>query len=130
MTPIIANFPASPDKPLIVSSEEKDDALNRHLILALSHDAIFITDIRGRIQFWNNGAEQMFGYSARQARGRTCHALLQAEYPVDAVEIERQLTADGHWEGEVTYATRNGIRLVTSVDGNYSAAMVIARPEY
>lgn len=40
-------------------------------IAATSPAAIICTDANGTIQFWNGGAEAIFGYSAAEAEGRT-----------------------------------------------------------
>lgn len=39
-------------------------------VVAGSHDAIIVTDLRGRIQSWNSGAERMFGFREEEALGR------------------------------------------------------------
>jgi diguanylate cyclase (GGDEF)-like protein/PAS domain S-box-containing protein len=113
MTPVLADLPAFSYRPHASDNETADDSQNRTSILALSHDAIFVTGIDSTIQFWNSGAEKMFGYCAREAKGRKSHELLRAEYPLDLAEIEQQLLTAGHWEGEVSYAARNGTRLTT-----------------
>jgi rsbT co-antagonist protein RsbR len=88
----------------------KDPA--RHIsILNLSRDAIMITNLENEILFWNSGAEKMFGYAAEESLGRKSHELLSAEYPLALTEINDQLMATGHWEGEISYTTFNGVRL-------------------
>ncbi|MDB5761988.1 MAG: hypothetical protein JWQ21_983 [Herminiimonas sp.] len=88
----------------------KDPA--RHIsILNLSRDAIMITNLEHEILFWNSGAEKMFGYAAEESLGRKSHELLSAEYPLALSEINDQLMATGHWEGEISYTTFNGVRL-------------------
>ena len=40
-------------------------------VVAGSHDAIIVTDLRGRVQSWNPGAERMFGYREDEMQGRS-----------------------------------------------------------
>jgi PAS domain S-box-containing protein len=39
-------------------------------------DAVFVVTEQGRIRFWNRSADKLFGYSAGEARGKTCFELL------------------------------------------------------
>ena len=39
-------------------------------VVAGSHDAIILADLRGRIQSWNPAAERMFGYTSAEACGQ------------------------------------------------------------
>jgi len=49
--------------------------------------AVIFSDRDGKIQFWNAGAEAMFGYTAAEAAGQT----------LDMIVPERQRAR--HWEG-------------------------------
>ena len=40
-------------------------------VVAGSHDAIIVTDLRGRVRSWNPGAERMFGYREDEMQGRS-----------------------------------------------------------
>lgn len=50
-------------------------------------DAILVSDLKGIIRFWNNGAELMFGHSAAEAVGQS----------LDLIIPENLRTR--HWEG-------------------------------
>lgn len=39
-------------------------------------DAVFVVTDQGQIRFWNKSAEKLFGYSAAEAKGKTCFELL------------------------------------------------------
>ena len=39
-------------------------------------DAVFVVTGQGRVRFWNKSAEKIFGYSATEAKGKTCFDLL------------------------------------------------------
>ena len=39
-------------------------------------DAVFVVTDQGQIRFWNKPAEKLFGYSAAEAKGKTCFELL------------------------------------------------------
>lgn len=48
-------------------------------IVEFSGDAIVATDLEGRITAWNRAAEQLYGYSAAEALGRTAEFLFAPE---------------------------------------------------
>lgn len=45
--------------------------------LAGSPDAVFVTDRRNRIVFWNTSAERILGYTAEEANGAPCSEFLK-----------------------------------------------------
>src|SRR5712692_12097509 len=53
-------------------------------IVESADDAIITQDLNGLITSWNAGAERMFGYSPREARGQPISILI----PVDIQEAE------------------------------------------
>lgn len=48
-------------------------------ICATTQDAILMMDSAGRIIFWNNAAEKIFGYAAEEALGKELHTLIVPE---------------------------------------------------
>jgi len=85
-------------------------ALAAQLELAL--DAIFARDAQRRITFWNKGAQETYGYSAREALGRRPQDLLRTEYPLPLERIEQIVAERGGWEGELVQHAKDGRRLV------------------
>ena len=49
-----------------------------HLLDAVGQ-AIIATDLQGKILYWNRCAEQLYGWSEREAMGRAVHELLVPE---------------------------------------------------
>lgn len=80
-------------------------------LLDLSHDMIFVRDRRGVISFWNRGAEETYGWSAADAKGRLADELLQTAYSDPRDVIENVLINTGRWEGRVKQRTRAGALL-------------------
>ncbi|MGF6771735.1 PAS domain S-box-containing protein [Paraburkholderia sp. GAS199] len=77
-------------------------------LLNLTHDAIVAYDMNDRITFWNQGAERLYGWSAKQALGQPIHELTQthASKPID--EIRNETVRVGHWQGELQRARKDG----------------------
>ena len=80
-------------------------------LLDLTQDAILSTDQNGAIGFWSRGAEQMYGWSSQEAIGKMPHDLLQTVFPEALSRIESKLLANDSWQGELSYARRDGARL-------------------
>ena len=81
-------------------------------LLDLSHDMIFVRDGTGVIIFWNNAAQEIYGWSFEEAIGRVADELLQTRYPDDRAAIESILFETGRWDGTLEQSTRSGARLV------------------
>jgi PAS domain S-box-containing protein len=79
-------------------------------LLELSHDTVIIRDAKGKIIYWNDGAEQLYGWMRAEALGRQCGDLLQCEFPTEI--IDAALSEAGSWSGEVIRTRRDGTRIV------------------
>ncbi len=83
-------------------------------VLDLAYDGILVLGLDGTIQFWNRGAEEMYGWSRAQAIGRISHNLLRTQFPIPLERIMEQLTSLGRWSGELVHTTRDGRELIVS----------------
>jgi PAS domain S-box-containing protein len=83
-------------------------------LLDLAHDTIMVRDLDGTIRFWNQGAEEMYGFPSEHAVGQVSHQLLQTAFPQPLPEIEATLLEKGRWEGELTHLAQDGARLVVA----------------
>ena len=83
-------------------------------LLDLAHDAIMSMDWDGSIRFWNRGAERMYGWSREEAIGKISHQLFQTAFPQPLASIEKVLSEQGHWEGELRHTARDGAALIVS----------------
>ncbi len=81
-------------------------------LLYLSHDAIIVWQIDGRIESWNKGAEELYGYSQEEAVGQVTHDLLKTIHPEPWPEIEAKLRERKSWEGELKHRTREGREVI------------------
>ena len=77
-------------------------------LLDLSNDAIIVRDHRDRIVYWNRGAEEMYGFSAKEALGKITHELLQTAHPENLEKIRKNLERDNRWSGELVHTRKDG----------------------
>jgi diguanylate cyclase (GGDEF)-like protein/PAS domain S-box-containing protein len=84
-------------------------------LLDLAHDAILVWDLHsGSIQFWNRGAEQLYGWGEAEVLGRTPQAVLHTTFPLPLSEINAELVRAGCWEGELVHTRRDGRPVVVA----------------
>ena len=77
-------------------------------LLDLTNDAIIVRDPQDRILYWNRGAEEMYGFSAKEALGKITHELLQTAHPETLEKIRKNLARDNHWSGELIHTRKDG----------------------
>ena len=83
-------------------------------ILDLAWDGIFLVALDGTIEFWNRGAEAMYGWTREEALGRISHQLLRTRFPYPLANIIDELERRGQWSGELGHTTKSGNDLIVS----------------
>ena len=76
-------------------------------LLDTANDAIYVCSLEGVIQYWNQGAERLYGWS----RAETIDRPIEAFFPPEAGSAgsaERLLLERGSWSGERRQVTRAG----------------------
>lgn len=89
-----------------------EDQLRQYLaLLEKATDAIIVQDPDGRVEFWNQGAARLYGWSSVEAVGRDARRLLLNGSGDRLPEILDELAARGEWSGEIEMVAKNGRRL-------------------
>src|SRR6185437_3692502 len=81
-------------------------------LLTLSYEPMLVWRLDGSIEFWNAGAERLYGFSPREAVGHSSHSLLQTKFPIDLAELRARLRSDRHWSGELRHVRKNGDEVI------------------
>jgi PAS domain-containing protein len=75
-------------------------------LLTLSYEPMLAWRLDGSIEFWNAGAERLYGFALDEAVGRSSHSLLQTKFPIDFIELRSQLRNERYWSGELHISAR------------------------
>jgi PAS domain S-box-containing protein len=94
---------------------QAEASLREHAeLLNLTHDAMFVRDMGAAIKYWNRGAEEMYGWTAEEALGKSALELLKTISSVPLEQIDSQVLRTGRWEGELVHHRRNGTPVVVA----------------
>ena len=97
----------------ILERKRAEEALRRQAdLLEQTHDAIIVWDFPGTIIYWNQGAQQLYGFRKEEAVGRITHDLLRTEHPMPSDVFEATIERQGTWTGELTHTTRDGRKVI------------------
>jgi PAS domain S-box-containing protein len=81
-------------------------------LLTLSYEPMFVWQLNGPIEFWNTGAERLYGFMPEEAIGHSSHALLQTKFPVEFTELITQLRNKRYWAGELRHICKGGREVI------------------
>ena len=92
-------------------------------IVEKAGDAISVVDLEGKILYWNEGAERIFGYSREEARGKNLFGLLAredekkraAEKIFHRELLDRVLRGESIFQVEVKRRTKDGREILVSM---------------
>jgi PAS domain S-box-containing protein len=100
---------------LVLQSQAVEITLREQAnLLNLTHDAIFVRDMRDIITYWNRGSQEFYGWMAEDAIGQHSHDLLRTIFPSPLAEIKAELLRTGRWEGDLVHTKRDGTQLMVT----------------
>jgi PAS domain S-box-containing protein len=78
-------------------------------LLDLANDAILVRSADGRVTYWNEGAERLYGWTSGEALGKSTHELIHTEFPegISIFDLDR-------WEGELRQWRRDGSQITVA----------------
>jgi PAS domain S-box-containing protein len=83
-------------------------------LLNLTHDPIFVRDMNDVITYWNTGAEELYGWTEKEATGKSSQELLQTIFPMPLDDIRAELLRTDRWEGELKKTKADGAQVVVA----------------
>ena len=93
--------------------ERTENVLGRQArLIDLSHDAIVTADGNRVITGWNSGAQEMYGWTEKEAAGQVMHELLRTSSAIPLTEMKRILAQEGRWYGELVHTRSDGREIV------------------
>src|SRR5215469_18725785 len=81
-------------------------------LLSLSYEPMLVWQLNGPIEFWNTGAERLYGFAPEEAIGHSSHALLQTKFPLEFNEWINQLQNERYWSGELRHVCKDGREVI------------------
>jgi PAS domain S-box-containing protein len=83
-------------------------------LLDRASDAISVQDLEGRVLYWNQSAEALYGWTAAEAIGRHISELTVCGPDDELGEASKLLRARGEWAGELREVTRDGREILVA----------------
>jgi PAS domain S-box-containing protein len=77
-------------------------------LLAIATDAIFVYDLDHRVLFWNQGAENLYGWTAAEIIGQDWRQLLDQDKWLETTNDLQTIMQVGAWQGELPKITQVG----------------------
>ncbi len=87
--------------------QSEQQILEQADLLNVVSDAIFVRDRSNHIIFWNQGAEQIYGWNATEVMGRNPRDLLCLESEADWDIAWNTVMNTGEWQGELHKITKS-----------------------
>ena len=81
--------------------------LEQASLIDLANDAIIVRDMEDRVQFWNQRAESLYGWSSGEVMGRKLTGLVSPAGGQDFQRARQHLLSHGSWSGELIQVTKD-----------------------
>ena len=93
----------------VTEKGQAEDRLHEQAkLLDLAQDAIMVRDMEDRVEFWNHGAENLYGWTAAEVQGKEASGFLYENDPVAAAAARAAVIENGKWTGECKHSCKDG----------------------
>ncbi len=93
----------------ITERKQAEDRLREQArLLDLAQDAIMVRDMEDRVEFWNHGAEQLYGWTAAEVHCQTASSFLHDNEPAVFAAARATVIEKGKWTGECRHMRKDG----------------------
>ncbi|MHC0065752.1 hybrid sensor histidine kinase/response regulator [Nostoc sp. UIC 10890] len=84
-------------------------------LLDITTDAIIVQNLGNQIEFWNKGAEHLYGWMLEEALGKNANQLLYRKQSFCQLKkIQETLAESGSWQGELHQVTKEGKEMIVA----------------
>jgi PAS domain S-box-containing protein len=81
-------------------------------LLDKARDAIIVHDLNWRVHYWNKSAEELYGWTAAEAKQQGLRSAVSAMEKDKLLEYCQIALAKGEWAGELKQSSRTGRKLI------------------
>jgi PAS domain S-box-containing protein len=93
----------------VTERKQGEDRLREQArLLDLAQDAIMVRDMEDRVEFWNRGAENLYGWTATEVQGKEASSFLYEDESAAAAAARAAVIEHGIWTGECTHTCKDG----------------------
>jgi PAS domain S-box-containing protein len=90
------------------SQRAKERITEQAVLLDKARDAIWVQDLDGRILYWNQSSERLYGWTSAEVLGQKTDESVD-QVPCRALDTAKRLVFEkGDWTGELTQRTKDG----------------------
>ncbi|MBD1842591.1 response regulator [Cyanobacteria bacterium FACHB-63] len=95
--------------------QAEDKIREQAALLNITTDAILVRDLDNKIQYWNKGAEQVYGWNAEEALHQNVNQLLYRSDALKQLEsVQSALMERGSWQGELHQINKQGKEIIVA----------------
>ncbi len=91
-------FPARAHSSILLEDGNRQESL----------EAMIVRDQDGKIRYWSNEAESIYGWTSEEALGTRTHHLFETKFPAPLAAIERVVRKQKAWQGQLIHKKRDG----------------------
>jgi PAS domain S-box-containing protein len=93
----------------VTERKEREGRLREQAkLLDLAQDAIMVRDMEDRVEFWNHGAEKLYGWTAAEVQGKKACGFLYKDDPAATAAARTGVIENGKWTGECKHTCKDG----------------------
>jgi len=87
--------------------EAEEKIIAQAQLLDLASDAIIVCALDDRVQFWNDGAVRLYGYTREETLGKQVGEFMPVSFLGPFQQARAATIKNGQWEGEMEHLTKH-----------------------